>query len=228
MNDIASMPPSVTPTEKAHFRKTEILIFGMTRAEEAEFIACERTIKRGPKDFYPVGRALARIQSARLYRSKYKTFNDYCREQWGFSRIRAYQLISASERYEWLQALKGITLPSNESQLRALMKVPEQDVQQVWKEFVASHGPGEIRAKHVETFVTQRYGGLPRRKRGRGKASRQSQKLRLHLGMIFEMANLIRELNYIAEEAPHNLQIRQIARKLKACSEKLQEADSED
>jgi hypothetical protein len=45
--------------------------------------------------------------------------------------------------------------------------------------------------------------------------------------MIFEMANLIRELNYIAEEAPHNPQIRQIARKLKACSEKLQEADSE-
>ena len=153
------------------------MVYGMTQAEEAEFRSCERVISRGAKDFYPVGRALARIQSARLYRVQYATFTDYCQDRWGFSRIRAYQLISASERYELLKGVDVIPLPKNESQLRALMKVPEQDIEQVWRDFISGHGKGDVRAKHVETFVKERYGNLPRRKRGRGKGGKQCENL---------------------------------------------------
>ena len=94
MNDIAIMPPLASPSQTPHYRKAEVMVYGMTQAEEAEFRSCERVISRGAKDFHPVGRALARIQSARLYRVQYATFTDYCQDRWGFSRIRAYQLIS--------------------------------------------------------------------------------------------------------------------------------------
>ena len=228
MNDIAIIPPLASPSHPPHYRKAEVMVYGMTQAEEAEFRSCERVISRGAKDFYPVGRALARIQSARLYRVQYATFTDYCQDRWGFSRIRAYQLISASERYELLKGVDGIPLPKNESQLRALMKVPEQDIEQVWRDFISGHGKGDVRAKHVETFVKERYGNLPRRKRGRGKGGKQCENLSVHLGMVFEMANLIRELNIVVEDAAENEHVVDISRRLKDCADKLQQSHCED
>ena len=84
------------------------------------------------------------------------------------------------------------------------MKVPEQDIEQVWRDFISGHGKGDVRAKHVETFVKERYGNLHRRKRGRGKGGKQCENLSVHLGMVLEMANLIRELNIVVEDAAEN------------------------
>ena len=56
MNDIAIMPPLASPSHPPHYRKAEVMVYGMTQAEEAEFRSCERVISRGAKDFYPVGR----------------------------------------------------------------------------------------------------------------------------------------------------------------------------
>jgi hypothetical protein len=40
---------------------------------------------------------LLEIRDGRLYRETHGTFDDYCREGWGFSRHRASQLITAAE-----------------------------------------------------------------------------------------------------------------------------------
>lgn len=50
-------------------------------------------------DQLDVGQALARIRDGRRYRLEgFDTFEDYCRERWGFSRVRAHQMIEAKEQ----------------------------------------------------------------------------------------------------------------------------------
>ncbi len=56
-------------------------------------LECERVIERGLNTFVEVGAALLEIRDGRLYKNDYSTFEDYCRERWGFTRMRATQLI---------------------------------------------------------------------------------------------------------------------------------------
>ena len=49
----------------------------------------ETVIESGIRTFVDVGRALLEIRDSRLYRESYPTFDEYCRERWGFGRIRA-------------------------------------------------------------------------------------------------------------------------------------------
>lgn len=50
-------------------------------------------------EFVEIGLALATIRDRRLYRAEFRTFEEYCRERWGFSRRRAYQLIACARIY---------------------------------------------------------------------------------------------------------------------------------
>ncbi len=64
----------------------------------AEHLAeCEEVIRRGLATFVEVGTALATIRDERLYLIHHDTFEDYCREVWGFSRSRAHRMIEAAE-----------------------------------------------------------------------------------------------------------------------------------
>lgn len=89
------------------------------------------------------GVALARIKSGKLYQSKFKTFELYCQERWGFTRQRAYQLISATEAVKklndknvnhGLQNNAGVNgnsstpppTPANERQARAMTKEEDE------------------------------------------------------------------------------------------------------
>ena len=108
------------------------------------------------------------------------------------------------------------------------MKVLEHDIEQVGRDFISGHGKGDLRAKHVDTFVEERYGNLRRLKRGRGKGGKQCENLSVHLGMVFEMANLIGELNIVAENAAENEHVVDISRGLKDCPDKLQQRHCED
>lgn len=57
----------------------------------------ETVIERGLATFVEVGEALLEIRDSRLYRDTHGSFEDYCRERWGFSESRASRLIAASE-----------------------------------------------------------------------------------------------------------------------------------
>lgn len=58
---------------------------------------CEETIARGVRGYVEAGEALRTIRDARLYRETHGTFEDYCRERWGWNDRRASQLIAAAE-----------------------------------------------------------------------------------------------------------------------------------
>ncbi|SRR6266516_2104440 len=58
---------------------------------------CEAVIARGQKTFVEVGQALLAIRDGRLYKKEYKTFEQYCRDRWKWSKTHVNRLIAASE-----------------------------------------------------------------------------------------------------------------------------------
>jgi hypothetical protein len=73
--------------------------------------------------FIDAGKALENIRDRRLYREPYKSFETYCRERWGMSRVQADRLIRA-----WRIAvkLKPIGFNPVESQMRPIVPVRER------------------------------------------------------------------------------------------------------
>ena len=58
---------------------------------------CENVIERGLATFVEVGQALMEIRNRRLYREQYETFEDYCRERWGWSKTHVNRQIDAAQ-----------------------------------------------------------------------------------------------------------------------------------
>jgi hypothetical protein len=90
---------------------------------EQSFVELEAVVERGIATFLEVGQALAAIRDRRLYRDTHLTWENYCRDRWGFSARRARQLIAAS----------GTIVPvANEAQARALAGLDADEQREVW------------------------------------------------------------------------------------------------
>ena len=96
----------------------------ITTAEEKELAQYESVIQSGLQTFAEVGNALMAIRDARLYRTDHPTFEAYCRDRWGFSRVRAHQLIDASQV---MGVLTMVNKPTSERQARPLARLPEDE-----------------------------------------------------------------------------------------------------
>lgn len=107
----------------------------LTTSESRSLTEHEAVIERGLNTFVEVGNALYTIREERLYRGKYGTFEDYCRDRWGFSDSRARQLVGAARTVTNVTAA-GLPAPSNEGQARELSRVPEPERAAVWAETV--------------------------------------------------------------------------------------------
>ena len=88
-------------------------------------------------------KALAAIRdsgkpSHRLYRDTHDTFEEYCRDRWGFSDSRARQYMLASQRYGVLKTVKNLTvLPATESHVAQLTRCESDDqAAEVWQQVV--------------------------------------------------------------------------------------------
>lgn len=67
----------------------------------------------------------------RLYREQFATFEDYCRERWGMSRVHAHRLIESAEVIGNLLPI-GNTVPANEAQARALTGLEPEQQRTAW------------------------------------------------------------------------------------------------
>ena len=86
----------------------------------------EKIIKKGFVPFMEMGFALAEIKEKKLYRDTYATFEEYCKEKWGFSRTYSYYVIKGSEAIKSLPQ-HTFTRVNTEKQARAVSKVrPEK------------------------------------------------------------------------------------------------------
>jgi hypothetical protein len=128
----------------------------MTIAIEGEVVqleALEKIIERGLSSFYEVGSALMTIRNARLYKETHRTFEAYCKERWGFTRMRASQLIQAAAITGNVN--QGLQPPSSERQIRPLAVLPKEQQAEAWQEAVDTAPEGKVTGNHVQEVVNR-------------------------------------------------------------------------
>ncbi len=96
----------------------------LTEEEKADRHRLELKIERA---FYEAGCALKELWERRLYRSTHKTFEEYCRDRFNYSRDTAYLKMAAAVVYDNIQKFlptigRQTPMPTNERQLRDLAK----------------------------------------------------------------------------------------------------------
>jgi SAM-dependent methyltransferase len=98
----------------------------------------EKVIEQGLATFVEVGCALVRIRDGKKYRATgYATFEDYCRQRWGFSDGYARRLMLSAEIVGELETVPmGTVSPTAERQVRPLAKLPEPERADAWVEAV--------------------------------------------------------------------------------------------
>jgi hypothetical protein len=65
----------------------------LTQEEQNDRLHLERKVERA---FFEAGKTLAELRDRRLYRSTHSTFEEYCKDRFGFERRYPYRLIEAA------------------------------------------------------------------------------------------------------------------------------------
>ena len=129
----------------------------LTQDEARRLADCEAVIERGIKTFVDVGNALAEVRDDRLYRGTHGTFEDYCRDTWGFVQQHATRLIRAAEVIRNIQSEPiGSLFPTTESQARPLTRLEPAEQVAAWQEAVETAPNGKVTAAHVAEVVERR------------------------------------------------------------------------
>ena len=119
----------------------------LSKDERSDLKRCERIIKRGSKVFIQVSEALMEIRDKRLYRENYPTFDEYCKDKWGFTARHGQRLLAAKEVADNVRPIGRI--PDHESQARPMVGLPPETQREVWQEAVESADDGKITAERV-------------------------------------------------------------------------------
>jgi len=97
----------------------------------------ERVIDAGMKTFIDVGLALLEIRDKRLYRQTHSSFDDYCRERWGWGRTQAHNYIAAARVVENVQSIGQP--PTTMSAAVVLASLPDEQQREVAASMDLSH-----------------------------------------------------------------------------------------
>lgn len=127
--------------------------FALTVTEQDRLDVLEEVIEDGLQTFVDVGQALLEIRDGRLYRADYGTFENYCRDRWGFVQQHATRLIRASEAMINLKSEPIGSLPVVESQVRPLTRLEPEQQREAWQEAVKTASNGKMTAAHVAEVV---------------------------------------------------------------------------
>lgn len=133
----------------------------ITTIERSRLGDLESTIERGQQTFIEVGLALAEIRDSELYKESFSTFEDYCKERWGWERAHAYRLIGASEAIAQMSPVGDTPQVQNERQARELAKIKDPVVRaQVWQQVnqVAAQVETAVTAKLIQQAVNVHVG----------------------------------------------------------------------
>ncbi len=109
---------------------------------EEEYADCYRLELKVYKAFYDCGSALQELRDRRLYRSNYKTFEQYSRERFGFTRRHVDYLILGSQVFENIRMRTNGShlLPTNERQVRPLAHLDPDEQYRIWQQAVQESG----------------------------------------------------------------------------------------
>jgi len=138
----------------------------LNAVEEMKLIEFEKHIEQNLRGLMVVGMALKAISDDKLYRAKFKKFEDYCQERWELSDKYAYRLIEAYTCVNWLQKelkkspIGEVRLPTNESQVRPLTSLEPEEQVKAWEKVLKTCKGKPITADEVEAVVNE-MGGKP-------------------------------------------------------------------
>ena len=127
----------------------------LTAEQEIELDRCEAVIRRGLDTFVEVGTALLKIRDGDLYKRDYSTFEDYCRERWGFTRMHASRMIAAAEVVENVTDRLQIHPPANIEQTRPLASLEPEQQREAWTKAVETAPEGKVTGAHVAKVVEE-------------------------------------------------------------------------
>ncbi|MHC5762546.1 hypothetical protein [Nostoc sp.] len=134
---------------------TAVEIQELSEEEQSDRLHLEQKIERA---FYEAGKALMELCDRKLYRSTHGTFEEYCRDRFGYSRRQPYLLMEAAVVFDNLTAkcdpLDHI-LPTNERQVRPMTKLEPHQQQQVWQLSV-QEASGKVPTGRIVKDVVQR------------------------------------------------------------------------
>jgi hypothetical protein len=93
------------------------------------------------------------IRDKRLYRAQCKTFEDYCQERFGITRVHADRRISFAGLIENLKPMGFKNLPARERQARPLTALPTPELQaEAWSNAQSAAGKDQPSAKEVDAL----------------------------------------------------------------------------
>ncbi|AUB44284.1 Site-specific DNA-cytosine methylase (plasmid) [Nostoc flagelliforme CCNUN1] len=147
--DLEENPATATITVSA------VEVPELTEEEQCDRLHLERKVERA---FFEAGKALTELRDRRLYRSTHKTFEEYCRERFGFSRRQPYHLIEAAVIFDNLveKCERNVhILPTNEWQIRPLSKLDADIQPEAWEQAVESAN-GKVPSHRIVKDVVQR------------------------------------------------------------------------
>jgi macrodomain Ter protein organizer (MatP/YcbG family) len=113
----------------------------------------DNEIKNHLMSFVRVGIVAYKVKLYRLYREKFKTFQDYCERGLGKTSWAINRIIEAAKITLRLAKAGFKQLPQNEAQARPLTKFDEETVIQKWQEVLNSAPVHRITATHIENVV---------------------------------------------------------------------------
>ena len=128
----------------------------MTLQEIERFSVCEQTIGENCKAFFALGEALLEIRDKRLYRESFKTFAEYCRVRWDFTRAWAHFQINAStigRNLLTMVDMEDLSHPKNERQVRPLSALPAEMQGAGWRRAHEIAGNRPVTHHHVKQAV---------------------------------------------------------------------------
>ncbi len=151
---------------------TSVEVPELTDEEQRDRLHLERRVERA---FFEAGKALAELRDRRLYRSTHKTFEQYCKDRFGYTRIAASYKIAAAtvmdnlltnglqkeeiatdELQTPIMLTNGLQiLPNNERQVRPLVSLEPEVQRTAWQMSVQEAG-GKVPTGRIVKDVVQR------------------------------------------------------------------------
>lgn len=135
----------------------------LTADERAQLRHYEGVIETAHRHFVAAAEALAEIRARRLYLQHHRTFEDYCKQRWGFGRVHGWRFVAAARVLADLRdepLPQGNALPETEKQCRALTPLVPSDRRSAWAGAVESAGGKQPTAGQVREAAERVTKGL--------------------------------------------------------------------
>jgi hypothetical protein len=139
----------------------EVVTNILSYEEEHDRLHLEQKVERA---FYQAGKALEELHNRKLYRSTHRTFEEYCKDRFGFERRHPYRLIEAAGVVDNLIKMcpngtqneleaETFILPTNERQVRSLVPLVAEEQFSCWQKAVDIAGGKAPSGRIVKDIV---------------------------------------------------------------------------